>query len=237
MSCAACSRRCSRRPVRGSRPLRISARCFPDVATVGCAGSLRRRPGMPRRGGCRRCCWPSMPGTGRQRFILAHLGDPEAIVVLDETAELLEKLRPVSPSAPLPGRPGSSPSTGGHPRPAPRPRTRRRSSAAAASHPATNPPRTPPAFTRSSAPHATASRAQRTATASAIQRSQTFRHQSEHLVELEATTRHAPHLPAPAPHLSHPTSSQTGTPDHAATSDGGHEKLPGDGQIAARWRP
>ena len=48
---------------------------------------------MPRRGGCRRC-WPSTPGTGGlvlerlQRFILAHLGDPAAILVLDETAEL-----------------------------------------------------------------------------------------------------------------------------------------------------
>ena len=31
---------------------------------------------------------------GLQRFILAHLGDPEAIVVLDETAEL-KKARPV----------------------------------------------------------------------------------------------------------------------------------------------
>ncbi len=43
--------------------------------------------------GCRRC-WPSAPGTGGwalerlQHFILAHLADPAAILVLDETAEL-----------------------------------------------------------------------------------------------------------------------------------------------------
>jgi SRSO17 transposase len=48
---------------------------------------------MPRRGGCRRC-WPSTPRDWRavlerlQHFILAHLSDPEAILVLDETAEL-----------------------------------------------------------------------------------------------------------------------------------------------------
>lgn len=47
---------------------------------------------MPRCDGCRRC-WPSIPDwaaalAALQRFIGARLGDPEAIVLLDETTEL-----------------------------------------------------------------------------------------------------------------------------------------------------
>jgi SRSO17 transposase len=53
---------------------------------------LPRRPGMLRRGGCRLLAehaWDWRAALNAlQRFILAHLGDAEAIVVLDKTAEL-----------------------------------------------------------------------------------------------------------------------------------------------------
>ena len=41
-----------------------------------------------------------------QRFILAHLGDPEAIVVLDETAELKRARRRWGSPGSMPGSPG-----------------------------------------------------------------------------------------------------------------------------------
>src|SRR5260370_18694046 len=92
-SCAGCWRRCSRRPGRG-------------LTAFSYIGALLAEPGD------RRSCWQLAERAGHatprrmqallaehardwtaalkalQRFILAHLGDPGAIVVLDETAEL-----------------------------------------------------------------------------------------------------------------------------------------------------
>ena len=45
---------------------------------------------MPRRGGCRRCWLSDWKAALKalQRFIIDHLGDPGAVLVIDETAEL-----------------------------------------------------------------------------------------------------------------------------------------------------
>ena len=92
VSCSRCSPRYSARPGRGWRHSPIFVRCWPSPATAGRAGSWQAAGhATPRRMQAllaeHRWDWQTAL-TALQHFILHHLGEAGAALVLDETAEL-----------------------------------------------------------------------------------------------------------------------------------------------------